>query len=98
MVLGCIHTCQGHSHLEAFLSIVGLPRMNQGKFKQLERRVRGAVERTASNSCSKWMEKEKSLTSGFPVQKTPKGAYDTSWSKRGSGLTCCQEEEGLLAS
>ena len=79
MVLGCIHTCQGHSHLEAFMSIVGLPCMNKGKFEQLERRVPNAVERTAGNSCSKWMEKEKSLGSGFPVQKTLKGAYDTSW-------------------
>ena len=56
-----------HSHLEAFLSIVGLPCMNQGKFIQLERPVGGAVERTASNSCSKLMEKEESLGSGFPV-------------------------------
>ena len=37
MVLGCIHTCQGHSHLEVYLSIFGLPCMNQGKFKQSER-------------------------------------------------------------
>ena len=61
---------------KAFLLIVGLPCMNQAKFKQLERRVGGAVERTTNNSCSKWMEKEKLLRSGFAVQKTLKG---TSW-------------------
>ena len=66
--------------------------MNQGKFKQLERRVGGAVERTASNSRSKWM-KKKSLGSGFPVQKTLKGAHDTSWSKQGGGYNV----RGLLA-
>ena len=41
------------------------------------------------------MEKEKSLRSGFPVQKTLKGAYDTSWSKRGGGYNALSGRGGI---
>ena len=54
------------------------------------------MERTASNSCSKWIEKEKSLGSGFPVQKTLKGAYNISWSKRGCGYNALSGRGGII--
>ena len=42
------------------------------------------------------MEKEKSLGSGFPAQKTLKGAYDTSWSKRVGGYNALSGREEII--
>ena len=37
-----------------------------------------------------------SIGSGFPVQKTLKGAYDTSWSKRGGGYNALSGRWGII--
>ena len=59
MMLGCIHTGLGHSHLEALLSITGFPCMAEGKFKAIERKVGAAVESIARESCEKWREQKR---------------------------------------
>eukprot|EP00112_Aurelia_sp_Birch-Aquarium-sp1_P014841 Seg323.9 transcript_id=Seg323.9/GoldUCD/mRNA.D3Y31 product="hypothetical protein" protein_id=Seg323.9/GoldUCD/D3Y31 len=85
MVLGCIHTGLGHSHLEAFLSITGLPCIAEEKFKVLERKVGAAVESIARESVERWREKEKNVEMKTFGNNGLKGAFDASWSKRGGG-------------
>ena len=58
-VLGALHTGFGHTHLSGVLSTLNIPPMNHVLFKTREREVGKAVEQVASNSCSKFIEKEK---------------------------------------
>ena len=85
LVLSCLHTGIGHSHLEALLNITGLPCMAEGTFKGVERSVGHTVETALSESCTKWKNEEKKLESSVDTDSQLKGAYDTSWSKRGGG-------------
>ena len=77
MVLGCIHTGLGHSHLEALLC------MAEGKFKVIERKVGAAVESIARERCERWREQEKKVEIETCGNSGLKGAFDASWSKRG---------------
>ena len=82
MVLGTLQTGQGFSHLDAFIAILGLSCFGDGKFKKMERKVGKVIEAVATESCEKWREEEKTIENDRPNGKL-KGAYDTSWSKRG---------------
>ena len=58
-VLACQHTGTGHSHLESYLNIVGLPSISNQKFKGIERKVGKEIEQVAEEeSCKKWKEAE----------------------------------------
>ena len=63
LVLSCLHTGIGHSHLEALLNITGLPCMAEGTFKDVDRSVGHTVETALSESCTKWENEEKKLES-----------------------------------
>ena len=56
LVLSCLHTGIGHSHLEALLNITGLP---EDTFKGVQRSVGHTVETALSESCTKWKNEEK---------------------------------------
>ena len=84
-MLSCLHTGICHSHLEALLNITGLPCMAEGTFKGVERSVGHTVKTALSESCTKWKNEEKKLESSVGTDSQLKGAYDTSWSKRGGG-------------
>ena len=59
LVLSCLHTGIGQSHLEALLNITGLPCMAGGAFKGVERGVGHTVKTELSESCTKWKNEEK---------------------------------------
>ena len=82
LVLSCLHNSIGYSHLEALLNIIGL---QEGTFKGLERSVGHTVDTALSGSCTKWKNEEKKLEISIDTDSQLKGAYDTSWSKRGVG-------------
>ena len=52
LVLSCLHTGIGHSHLEALLN------MAESTFKDVERTVGHTVETALSESCTKWKNEE----------------------------------------
>ena len=52
LVLSCLHTAIGHSHLEAILNVTGLPCMAEGTFKGVERSVGYTVETALSGACN----------------------------------------------
>ena len=52
LVLSCLHTGIGHSHLEALLNIIGLPCMAEGTFKDVEKSVGHTVQTAQSESCT----------------------------------------------
>ena len=64
-VLTCLHTCTGHSHIDSYLNIAGLPSISNQKFKGFERKVGKEIEQVPKESCKKWkkaeLEKEKKL-------------------------------------
>ena len=78
LVLSCLHTGIGHSHLEALLNITGLLCMAEGTFKGVERSVGHTVETALSESCTKWKNEEKKSESSVDTDSQLKGAYDTS--------------------
>ena len=53
-VLACLHTGTGHSHLDSYLNIVGLPSISNQKFKGIERKVGKEIEQVAEESCKNW--------------------------------------------
>ena len=57
-VLACLHTGTGHSHLDSYLNIVGLPSISNQKFKGIERKVGKEIEQVAEESCKKWKKAE----------------------------------------
>ena len=57
-VLACLHTRTGHSHLDSYLNIVGLPSITNQKFKGIERKVGKEIEQVEEESFKKWKEAE----------------------------------------
>ena len=57
-VLACLHTGTGHSRLDSYLNIVGLPSISNQKFKGIERKVGKEIEQVEEESCKKWKEAE----------------------------------------
>ena len=57
-VLACRHTRTGHSHLDSFLNIVGLPSITNQKFKGIERKVGKEIEQVEEQSFKKWKKAE----------------------------------------
>ena len=66
MVLGTLQTGQGFSHLDAFVTILGLTCSADGKFKEIERRVVEVIEAVARESCEMQRE-EKNLKTITPM-------------------------------
>ena len=52
-VLACLHTGTGHSHLDSYLNIVGLPSISHQKFKGIETKVGKEIEKVEEESCQK---------------------------------------------
>ena len=52
-VLACLHTGTGHSHLDSYLNIVGLPSITNQKFKSIERKVGKEIEQVEEESFKK---------------------------------------------
>ena len=57
-VLACLHTGTGHSHLDSYQNIVGLPSITNQKFKGIERKVGKEIEQVEEESFKKWKEAE----------------------------------------
>ena len=55
-VLACLPTGTGHSRLDSYLNIVGLPSISNQKFKGIERKVGKEIEQVEEESCKKWKE------------------------------------------
>ena len=58
IILGLLHAGIGLTHVEGFLSIIGLRCFSVGTYKTIERKVGPAIEKVACDSCTKW-KKEK---------------------------------------
>ena len=57
-VLARLHTGTGHSHLDSYLNIIGLPSISNKKFKGIERKVGKEIEQVEKESRKKWKEGE----------------------------------------
>ena len=49
-ILACLYTGKGHSHLDSYLNIVGLPSISNRKFKGIERKVGKEIEQVEEES------------------------------------------------
>ena len=59
-VLACLHTGTGHSHLDSYLNIVGLPSISSQKFKGIEKKVGKEIEQVEGERVAKSGRKLKS--------------------------------------
>ena len=57
-VLACLHTRTGHSQLDSYLNIVGIPSITNQQFKGIERKVGKEIEQVEEESFKKWKEAE----------------------------------------
>lgn len=53
------HAGMGHTHVESFLSTVGVPSMHHKSMKRREREVLGHIAKVAKSSCASALEEEK---------------------------------------
>ena len=83
--LAMIHTGQGHSHLKADLSILGVGAMTSATFKAREREVGSAIESVCQESCARYRAKEKAESDMVDSNGDAliSAAYDGAWQKRG---------------
>lgn len=83
--LAMLHTGQGHTHLNASLSILGIGAISEETCKKREREVGNAVETVCKASCVKEMEEEKSRSNKVDSEghSLIAVAYDGAWQKRG---------------
>ena len=83
--LAMIHTGQGHSHLKADLSILGVGAMTSATFKAREREVGSAIESVCQESCARYRAKEKAESNMVDSNGDAliSVAYDGAWQKRG---------------
>ena len=81
-VLACLHTGTGHSHLNSYLNIVGLPSFSNQKFKGMERKVCKEIKQVAEESCKKCTEAELEKEKTGPQQGKLKRSFNVSWKKQ----------------
>lgn len=83
--LAMLHTGQGHTHLNADLSVMGIGSISSKTYKKREREVGTALEAVSKKSCHEWKEKEKACD----LHVDSEGdsllcvSYDGAWQKRG---------------
>ena len=78
-VLGCLHQGLGHSHYEGLMAAMNVQPVAASMFKRVEREVGRVIEETASESCEKWREEEKCVSTDGGV----KVSFDQGWQKQG---------------
>ena len=85
----------GLSHVNALLTSINIPPVNQSTFKAREREVGPAIEKVAKASCKEAMEVEKEFWRNETEEVVSIGAsYDMGWKKRGKGHTVQVEDIG----
>ena len=76
-VLGCLHQGLGHSHYEGLVAAMNVQPVAASTYKRAEREVGRVIEETTSESCAKWLEDEKRLSTDGRV----KVSFDQGWQK-----------------
>ena len=91
VVLGCLHTGIGETHLNNFLGTLNIPSLNTVTFKNREREIGHAVESVAKQSCEKVMNDERNAAIKSGTKEDGQGdisvscSHDMGWQKRGKG-------------
>lgn len=90
-VLGSLHTGIGETHLNNLLSTMNIPTMNRVTFKNREREIGNALEKTAKKSCKdSLLDERNSLVEQGETEDSEgcinmKCSFDMGWQKRGKG-------------
>lgn len=85
--LAMLHTGQGHTSLNATLSLLGVGSISADTLKKHERNVGQAVEAVCEASCERWRDKEKEVAEEVDAEGNSliSVSYDGAWQKRGKG-------------
>lgn len=82
--LGALHSGIGHTHYSGLLSTLGVPSLSSSNLKNRERESGKAVEEVARESCKRYNDEEKWLSSTGDGEVVKVGvSYDMGWRKRG---------------
>ena len=82
--LGALHSGIGHAHYSGLLSTIGISSLSSSNFKNRERESGKAVEEVARESCQRFNDEEKRLSSTGEEEIVKVGvSYDMGWRKRG---------------
>ena len=82
--LGALHSGIGHAHYSGLLSTIGISSLSSSNFKNRERESGKAVEEVARESCQRFNDEEKRLSSTGEEEVVKVGvSYDMGWRKRG---------------
>ena len=83
-----LHAGMGATHVNALLSSLNIPTVNESTLKAREREIGPAIESIATQSCEMEMEEEKKQW-GYTQHQNEEVAigasYDMGWQKRGKG-------------
>ena len=82
--LGALHSGIGHAHYSGLLSTIGISSLSSSNFKNRKRESGKAVEEVARESCQRFNDEEKRLSSTGEEEVVKVGvSYDMGWRKRG---------------
>ena len=83
---GMLHSGQGATSLNAFLSTLNIPPMHHKTLKRREREAGGKVEDLAKRLCNEAVRVEREMSGNNPDSEVDLTvSYDAAWNKRGSG-------------